>query len=240
MSAQSEKLTYTLDGKVAVLTFDDGKANAVSPDAIEAFHAALDRAESEARATLVVGRPGRFSAGFDLSLMTASDESARSLVAAGAELIARMYLHPQPLVVACTGHALAAGALIVLASDTRIGADGAFKIGLNEVAIGLRLPIFAVDLARDRLSKRHFTAAAIQGRVYAPGDARDAGYLDRVVAPEAVVEEALAEAKRQAELPTKALALTKQLARGAVVAHMRETLAADMAEVGVPSNAKKG
>jgi enoyl-CoA hydratase len=219
MAAQSEKLTYGLDGKVAVLTFDDGKANAVSPDAIEAFHRALDRAEGEARATVIVGRPGRFSAGFDLSLMTASDESARSLVTAGAELIARMYLHPQPLVVACTGH---------------------FKIGLNEVAIGLRLPIFAVDLARDRLSKRHFTAAAIQGHIYAPGAARDAGYLDRVVAPEAVLEEALAEARRQAELPTKALALTKQLARGAVVAHMRETLAADMAEVGVPSNAKKG
>jgi enoyl-CoA hydratase len=128
---------------------------------------------------------------------------------------------------------------MLLAADTRIGADGAFKIGLNEVAIGLRLPIFAVELARDRLSKRHFVAATVQGQIYDPSTARDVGFLDRVVAAETVVETALEEARRLAELPAGALARTKELARRDTVARIRETLAKDMAELGPPSNAKR-
>ena len=100
---------------------------------------------------MLVGRPGRFSAGFDLATMTASAESMRGLVAAGGRFVARLLAEPLPVVAVCTGHALAAGALVLLAADHRIGVAGEFKIGLNEVAIGMALPVWAVELARYRM-----------------------------------------------------------------------------------------
>ncbi|RMF25316.1 MAG: crotonase/enoyl-CoA hydratase family protein [Deltaproteobacteria bacterium] len=240
MPSENGNVRVRIEDKVAVVEMDDGKANALSPDLIAELHAALDRAEQEATATLLVGRPGRFSAGFDLARMTASAESARDLVSKGAELILRMYVHPQPLVVACTGHALAAGALLLLAADQRIGAEGNFKIGLNEVAIGLRLPIFAVELARQRLSKRHLTAATVLARVYDPQTAVDAGYLDRTVAPEALTEESLSLARALAELPLGAHRETKRALRGAMVESALAGLADDMKSMGVPAKAPGG
>jgi len=235
----SSRVHYEKTGAVAVLRLDDGKANAVSHELIDEFCAALDKAEAEESAVLIAGRPGRFSAGVDLSKMTASRDSARALVTAGCEMLVRLYMHPLPVVVACTGHALAAGALILLAADRRIGAAGEFKIGLNEVAIGLRLPIFAVELARERLSKRHFTSATVLGRVYNPVEAVDVGYLDAFVEPERVIETALAEAEALAPLPRGALAQTKALARSALVDHIRATLAEDMSRVAPPTQARK-
>ena len=235
----SNKVHYEQTGAVAVLRLDDGKANAVSHELIADITAALERASDEASAVVIAGRPGRFSAGFDLAAMTASADAARALVTAGCELLLRLYVHPQPVVAACTGHALAAGALLLLTADRRIGAAGDFKVGLNEVAIGLRLPVFGVELARERLSKRHFTAATVLGRVYAPQEAADAGYLDLVVEPERVLAVALAEAEALAQLPRGALSQTKLLARGALVEHVRATLEDDMSRIVPPTAARK-
>ena len=124
---------YELRDTVAVITMDDGKANALSPAVIEMLHACLDRAEREAAAVLLTGRDRRVSGGFDLKVMTSSLENMRTLVTAGAELLLRLYLFPRPVVVACNGHALAMGALLLLVADARIGAAGDFKIGLNEI-----------------------------------------------------------------------------------------------------------
>jgi enoyl-CoA hydratase len=228
-------VTYERNGDVAVLRLDDGKANAVSHRLIDDLTAALDEAEADARAVVLLGRPGRFSAGFDLSVMTEGPDAARGLVTAGAELLLRLYTSPLPTVVACTGHALAMGVLVVATGDSRIGAAGEFKIGLNEVAIGMALPIFAIELARDRLSKRAFTAATIQARIYDPQAAVDAGWLDRVVPADELEGAALDEAARLAELRGGAYRRTKELARQATVAHIRETLAADMAAVSGPA-----
>lgn len=225
---------WRIDDGVAVITLDDGKANAISAAVLDGLHAGLDQAEAEGRAVVMAGRPGRFSAGFDLAAMTESPESMRSLVSAGARFLMRLYGFPQPTVVACTGHALAAGALVLLAADTRIGADGDFKIGLNEVGIGMALPLFAVELARDRLTSSELGPATMQARIYPPQAAADAGYLDRVVAPHAVIEEAMAEAQRLAALHTGAYARTKQTARQDVIAHILDTLDADLADISGP------
>src|SRR4051812_2874893 len=127
-----------LDGGVAVITIDDGKANAYSHEVLSSVHDALDQAEKDATAVLLAGRPGRFSAGFDLSVMTSGVEPMRSLVTAGAELLLRVFTFPMPVVMACTGHALAAGGLMLLVGDRRVRAEGPFKIGFEEG--GLRLP----------------------------------------------------------------------------------------------------
>lgn len=219
---------YEQQGAAAILHMDDGKANAVSHALITALGAGLDRAEKEAGAVLITGRAGRFSAGFDLTEMTRGQEAVRALVTAGAELIARLFLHPRPVIAACTGHALAAGALILLASDYRVGAAGAFKIGLNEVAIGMTPPLFLGELARHRLSPRLLTRATTQAEIFSPDGAVEAGFLDRVVPADALGAEALAHAQRLAALPDPAFRNAKLRERGDVARRIRDGLHADM------------
>ncbi len=230
----SDALTYELDGAVAVVRLDDGKANAIGHETLTALDQALTRAEDEAGALLLLGREGKLSAGFDLSVMTSGVEAMRGLVKAGAQLLVRLYGSPLPTVAGANGHALAMGALLLLASDTRIGADGPYKLGLNEVAIGMGLPVFAVELARERLSASQFTAATIQGQVYDPAGALGAGYLDRVVAAEELEDVARAEATRLAELRRGAVSHTKVRARQSVIDHILATLDEDMDATGMP------
>jgi enoyl-CoA hydratase len=217
---------------VALITMDDGKVNAVGLPLLAAVDDALDRAEAEGRAIVLMGRPRTFSAGFDMATMTGGLEGARELLVAGAHLLMRLYGFPRPVVAACTGHALAAGALLLLACDTRVGARGPFKIGLNEVAIGLRLPWFGIELARDRISKRHLTQVVGQASVKDPDGALAVGFLDSLSAPEDVRGDALAAATALAALPPKAYAGTKERLRGATLRAVLDTLDADMADIG--------
>lgn len=228
-------VSYRLEGDVAVITIDDGKANAISHGILAGLTKALDQAESEARAVVLVGREGKFSAGFDLAAMTESTESMRNLVTAGARFLTRLYGIGLPTVAACTGHALAAGALVLLTCDRRIGADGSAKIGLNEVAIGMALPVFAVELARERLAPGQFGPATMGAQIYDPAGAVDAGYLDAVAPADQLIEAAMDEAKRLAELRTGAYARTKEVARRSVIGHILETLEDDMATVSGPN-----
>jgi enoyl-CoA hydratase len=220
----SELVRFDLVGNVARLHFDDGKANAISLAALEALNGALDRAEKEAGAVLLLGRAGRFCAGFHLDTMSQGPEAARGLVAGGARWLARMADSKLPIVAACGGHALAMGALLLLGADVRIGAEGDFKIGLNEVAIRMTLPAFAIELAGERLSRRHLLRATELAEIYSPAAAVDAGYLDRVVPAERLEAEALAEAARLAELPRRAFAETKRGMRGALALRIRAGL----------------
>lgn len=226
-----EALQVSIEDEVAVLRLDDGKANAMSHDVIDQFHTGLDRALADARAVAIIGRPGRFSAGFDLRVMQAGDKPMQDLVLAGADLFLRVYAHPQPVVAACTGHALAGGALLLLSADTRIGVMGDFKIGLNEVAIGMPLPAFAVELARDRLSPNELTAATVQSRIYDPAGAVQSGYLDRLAESDDPTEEAVAEARGLGELRSGAVAATKTRLRTATIRRIRASLPDDITEL---------
>ncbi len=223
-------VTYELNDRVALITIDDGKANAISHDIANGIHEALEQARREAAAVVLAGRPGRFSAGFDLSVMTSSPEAARNLLKAGAEIAIEIHEFPMPVVVASTGHALAMGAILLMAADTRIGADGTYKIGLNEVAIGMPVPKFAVELARTSLSNAAFTSAVNHATVYDPAGAVTAGYLDQVVAADTVISNALAHAAELAErLDPKAFALTRANCRGASLELIRSGLNNDIA-----------
>lgn len=227
----------TMDDGVALVTLDDGKANAISHAVLEGVHAALDAAEGDdaTAAVVIAGRPGKFSAGFDLSVMTESEEAMRGLVGAGAQLLARIASFPLPVVAAGTGHALAAGALMLLACDTRVGAEGAFKIGLNEVGIGMPLPQFALELAQERLDPQQLVAATLQAQVYDPAGALAAGYLDELVPPDAAVATAVERAKALAGLRRGAYAQTKARLRGPVSERIRSGLETDLSSVGTPT-----
>lgn len=233
--AMSESLVrYEQQGPVALLYMDDGKANALSHDLIDQLLAALGRAEQEAGAVLILGRPGRFCAGFDLKTMMSGVDAARALVTHGAEMYLRIYEMALPVVMACTGHAMAGGAVLLLTGDTRFGVEGSFKIGLNEVSIGMPLPVFVQDLARERLDPRHVVAATIQATVYEPSEAVQVGYLDRVVPADALIEQARVRAEQLAGLGREAYGLTKQRMRQATIERVRATLDEDMARLTPP------
>ncbi len=231
----SETVGITLEDGILVVRLDDGKVNALSPALVAALGAALDRAEKEAAALLLVGREGVLSAGFDLNTMRAGPEAARALVAAGAELFLRLLDSPLPVVVGCPGHALAAGALLLLSADQRLGAAGEARIGLNEVAIGMRLPIFATEIARLRLSPRWFPRATVQAEILGPEAALAAGYLDRVLPAADLEAAARAEAARLAGLPRGPFGHTKRRAFGAALAAIRDSLGADLAGLTGPT-----
>lgn len=223
-------VTYELQGRVAVITIDDGKANAVTHAVADGLRDGLARARTEAGAVVIAGRPGRFSAGFDLGVMTASPEGARNLLRAGAEVALEIFAFPMPVVIASTGHALAMGGILLLAADYRIGAEGSFKIGLNEVAIGMPVPGFAVELARECLTTKAFTVAINHAHVYDPAGAVEAGYLDEIVAADDVVTAAIAHAAELADrLRSSAFALTRVNCRGAASALLSAKLDDDIA-----------
>jgi enoyl-CoA hydratase len=227
--------SYDFDGTIATITLDDGKANVFSTPVVETLDALLDLAEADgARALVIAGRPGKFSAGFDLAEMTGSVQGMRDLVVAGARWWLRLYGFPMPTVAACTGHALAGGALTLLSCDLRIGADAPAKIGLSEVTIGMTLPKFGVELARDRLTRAAFGRSTMGGQVYDPQGALEVGYLDQVVAAEEVLSIARAEATRMAALPTGPYGATKWNARGEMIERVGAGLVEDMASVDVP------
>jgi enoyl-CoA hydratase len=230
-------VTYELDGRVAVITMDDGKANAITLDTLAELHAALDRAvaDPDAHAVLIAGRPGRFSAGFDLAVMTASQESMRELVTAGGRFVARLLLEPLPVVAACTGHALAMGALMLLACDHRLGVSGGSKIGLNEVAIGMPLPRWAVELASYRLAPGEREWRTVLGQVATPEEAVSAGFLDRVVPAEQLMDEARSVATQLAELRSGAVAGTKLRLRKALTERMLDDMEGDLAAIDAPT-----
>ncbi len=191
-------VSYASDGAISTITMDDGKVNVFSFAMLRALHRAFDEAERDGTVVVLTGRPGCFSAGFDLGTLRGAPEHAPELLRLGATMAERILSFPAPVVVSCTGHAFPAGAFLLLAADTRIGADGPFKLGLNEVRIGLTLPWFAVALARHRLTPAFFDRAAVTGTLLDPSAAREAGLLDAVVAPDELASAAFAAA---ADLP---------------------------------------
>ncbi len=217
----SAALRYERDGDVAVLTMDDGKANAAGFALLGALGEALQRAQEEARAVALLGRPGVLSGGFDLKVIRGGDPAEiERLVTLGVRVIMQIFGHPQPLVIGAPGHAVALGAFMLLAADYRVGAAGDFKVGLNETAIGLTLPAFGIELARERLSPRHLTSAAIAAQLYTPVEAIEVGFLDEVVGVDSLHQAAVTKAQEMATLDATAYAANKASFRAPIVARV--------------------
>jgi enoyl-CoA hydratase len=219
--------TVEINNDIALIRMDDGKANAINFEMIAALNAVLDKAEAEAKAIVLAGRDGRFSGGFDLNAFASlGADGVYKLLDAGAELLLRLYGGPLPVVAACTGHAIAMGVFILNACDTRVGTSGDYKIGANEAVTGMQLPIFAMELSRDRLSPTHLTRATIQGFIYDPAGAVEAGYLDMLADADKVEATALAVAGQLAQLPGKAYAWNKKSIRKGTLDRIRTSLGA--------------
>lgn len=231
MRRMADLLKFSIEDGVATAVMDDGKANALSDAMMDALTDALTRTEKDAAALVLAGRPERFCAGFDLRVMMSGKDAATAMLRKGSDLLMRLYGAPFPIVAACTGHALAGGALVLCTADLRLGVDGPFKLGLNEVAIGLPVPVLAMELARDRLHAQELTRATLFAQIYDPAGAASAGYLDRLVPAEELLATARAEAKRLGALSRMAFAASKQRMRSRTIAHIKDTLESDLASL---------
>jgi enoyl-CoA hydratase len=214
--------TRQADGVLEAL-IDDGKVNALSSELIAGLRSALDLATGRGQPLVITGRDGCFSAGFDLAVMNSGDQrQASALFAEGARLYREIIEAPVPVVASCTGHALAGGALLLLCADYRIGRAGSYRLGLNEVGIGMALPGFAVSIATHRLERRYLTAAALFAEVVPPDRALAMGFLDEIV--DDPLSRALSYAVSLAALPKDPFAVTKR--------RVRRSLAQELAALG--------
>mgnify|MGYP001766070720 FL=1 len=218
---------FALNDGIAVLTLNNGKVNALSPEVLAALNAALDRAQEAGAVVVLTGQPGILSGGYDLKVMMKGPEQAIALVTAGSMLTRRMLAHPQPIIVACGGHAVAKGAFLLLASDYRLGVEGDFLIGLNEVQIGMTMHHVGILLARDRLSPAAFQRSVINAEMFAPQAAMAAGFLDRVVAPDQMMATALEVGKQMKKLNLVAHRNTKLKVRKALLDALDSAIEAD-------------
>ncbi|MBO9551959.1 crotonase/enoyl-CoA hydratase family protein [Pseudomonas sp.] len=228
----SELITYHAEDGIATLTLNNGKVNAISPDVIAAFNAALDRATQARAVVIITGQPGILSGGYDLKVMTSGPKEAVALVTAGSTLARRLLSHPYPVIVACPGHAVAKGAFLLLSADYRIGVEGPYKIGLNEVQIGMTMHHAGIELARDRLRRSAFHRSVINAEMFEPKDALDAGFLDKVVPAEQLLEVAQGVARELKKLNMLAHKNTKLKVRKGLLDTLDEAILLDQGHMG--------
>jgi len=224
-------VTYALADGVATVAMDDGKVNALSPAMLGELGAAVDRAEADGAALVLRGRAGIFSAGFDLGVLRGGGADALAMLQSGFLLAERLLSFPAPVVVACSGHAIAMGSFLVLSGDHRIGVAGPFTLAANEVAIGITMPHAAVEICRHRLTPAAFDRAVNLAEVFSPEQAVVAGHLDEVVEA-AAFDAAVAEvAGRLGALDRRAHAATKGRTRAEFLVRLRAAIERDDAEL---------
>lgn len=198
------------EGSVAVITFDDGKVNVLNHESLSRLGSAFDECR-EAGAILLRGQGKCFSAGLDLKILSQLEPVELStLLELFSTVLQKIIQSPCPVVAAVNGHAIAGGAVITLCCDTAIGAQGELKIGLSEVAVGMPLPTFVVELARQRLNPTKLVEALLFGKLYGWQGGLEAGYLHHTAQPEELSGRSLEIAHHLAQLPKQAYLQTKK------------------------------
>src|SRR6476646_1331918 len=182
---------YELNDSVATISMDDGKVNVLGPDMQAAINEALDRAEKDsAKAVVLTGNERVFSGGFDLAVFQSGDaKAALGMLAGGFELSLRCLTFPAPVIMAATGSAIAMGSFLLLSGDHRAGQPKT-KCQAIEVAIGMTIPISAIEILRARLTPAAFHRGASMAATFAGDEAVAGGWLDELVEAGQVLERA--------------------------------------------------
>ena len=230
----SGPVTYRHDESIGVITLDDGKANVLGPDMQQAINDAIDQADrDEVSALVIAGNDKVFSGGFDLKVFRSGDIGASvAMLRGGFELSYRLLSYPKPVVMACTGHAIAMGSFLLCSGDHRITAP-AYNIQANEVAIGMVMPYAALEVVKLRLTRSAFQQAVGLANVYFGESAKAAGWVDEVVPADKVLERAEEAAREFANLNQGAHAASKLRARAEALQGIRDGIDNMEAEFGI-------
>ncbi|ORB59187.1 crotonase/enoyl-CoA hydratase family protein [Mycobacterium persicum] len=230
----SGPVTYTHDETIAVIRMDDGKVNVIGPAMQQALNEAIDQADRDNVGALVIAGNHRvFSGGFDLKVLTSGEvQPAIDMLRGGFELAYRLLSYPKPVVMACTGHAIAMGAFLLTSGDHRVAAH-AYNIQANEVAIGMTIPYAALEIMKLRLTPSAYQQAAGLAKTFFGETALVAGFIDEIALPEVVLSRAEEAAREFAGLNQQAHAATKLRARADALKSMRAAIDGIEAEFGV-------
>ena len=204
--------TLTSEGDVSIITLNDGKANVFSPEMSKTISSLLDEVPDDKGSLVITGRPGVFSAGFDLKIISSGDASAvSSMIKTGFTLLARVYNFPRPVIAACSGHGVALGAFLLCCADYRIGAKGQFIVQANETRNNMSIPTPILEISKTRISKTHWYRAILNAEAYPIEKAIEPGYLDEVVEAESLMTRAMEVANDLATLGHPHYKTTKDL-----------------------------
>lgn len=206
---------------VRLATLDTGTRNPLTLDAVRALRHAL-APDPEAPVVVLGGRDDAFCAGLDNATLAKGAYEREELLAAMAELLVTAISGPTRIVAACRGHAVAAGAMLLLVADIRMGSRGAYKVGFTEPGLGMPLPELPALLARERINRRRLHEVTALGRTLSPDEAVDAGFLDEVVGGDRLDELAEERGREIAALPDPAYQGTVASVWGATLARMDE------------------
>ena len=172
----------------------------------------LDQVPGDKGSLVITGRPGIFSAGFDLKIISSGDADAvAAMVKAGFTLLARIYNFPRPVIAACSGHGVALGAFLLCCADYRLGAKGQFIVQANETRNNMSIPTPILEISKSRISKTHWYRAILNAEAYPVEKAIEPGYLDEVTEPDNLMIRAMEVANDLATLGHPHYKLTKDL-----------------------------
>ncbi|MGH8283115.1 MAG: enoyl-CoA hydratase/isomerase family protein [Gammaproteobacteria bacterium] len=194
-------------------------ANALNPALVHELHEAIKAApKSSARALILSGAEGMFSAGLDVPALLKLDRAAmHAFWKEFISLLRHIALSPIPIAAAITGHSPAGGAVLAIFCDTRIAAEGKFKIGLNEVRVGLPVPSVIHAALKRLVGARQAECLCLHGLLISPDEALHVGLVDQVLPVEQVIPAALEWCRSLLALPPQAVAATRKLARADLV-----------------------
>lgn len=226
-------ITINDRGEIRELRLNRPPANALSPELITALRKAFESAPQDgARALVLSGAPGIFSGGLDVPrLLTLDPHGIADVWLDFYDLLRAMAISPIPLVAAITGHAPAGGTVLALFCDRRIAAEGEWKIGLNEVQVGLMLPPVIFAALRRVVGVREAERLGVGGLLVSPSEAAKVGLVDEVVPPDSVVERAFEWCRFILSLPPRAMMATRRKARQDLMAIFEQDLKQEIQEV---------
>jgi enoyl-CoA hydratase len=207
-------LERTLDDGILTLRLAHGKVSALDVELLEALLRELGAAGDDVRAVILTGTGSAFSAGVDLIRLTREGEPyVRRFLPLLGSLLRRVFDFPKPVVAAVNGHAIAGGCVLALAADVRLMADGAGRIGLPELLVGVPFPAAVMEMVRFAVPPDKVQALIYTGRTVQAQEALAAGLIDEVVAPDRLPARAREVARQLAAIPARAFGLTKHYLR---------------------------
>lgn len=205
-------ISLSTEDQIAVLTMQNPPANALDPAFMEEIIGELDVVEkSDARAVIVTGEGIAFSAGADLFAVL---EATREQIVGGIEtmsnLFARLFTFPKPTVAAVNGHAIAGGSVLTCACDYRIAAEGDYRLGFSELAVGVPFPRWALEILRFGSGWKHARDLALTARTISVEQALAMGVVDEIVPAAELMDRATRAAQRLARVPAGTYQVTKR------------------------------
>lgn len=178
-----KKMQYSIEDRIAQITFDDGKMNTMNWEFFSELNDCLDKAQADqAQVLIFTAKPGVFSAGLDLKLLpTLSLTDKLKFQNTFAATMLRIYLFPIPTIAAYCGHSIAGGAILSYACDRFITVDGPYKIQINEIANNMALPGWILLICRSSIPPGFWKEALLHAHIYTPREAFEKGIVDDLI-----------------------------------------------------------